>query len=69
MLWAKSYGGPKDDGINGITYANNRLYLTGGFNSPTLSFGSIILNDVNTSLVDTQRPGFLNFIKTGIYTE
>ncbi len=58
-LWAKNFGGPNDDAVAGISYADGRIYLTGGFNSPTLTFGSITLNYVKILPTDSLGNGCL----------
>ncbi len=54
VLWAKSYGGMKNDIPGGIFVTNsNDIYLDGIFSSDTLVFGSSILTDTASSLDKT----------------
>lgn len=44
VLWARSAGGSVHDSGNGISAdAFGNVYVTGGFNSPTLTFGAVTL--------------------------
>ena len=50
VLWAKSIGGSSSDRSSGIiTDAAGNAYLTGSFNSPTITFGDIILTNTNAN--------------------
>lgn len=47
LIWAKSAGGPNEDDALGIASDNyGNTYITGYFVSPTITFDSIILNNV-----------------------
>ncbi|MBC7865494.1 MAG: T9SS type A sorting domain-containing protein [Bacteroidia bacterium] len=49
-LWAMSFGGTNDDrGQSIITDPAGNFYLTGSFQSASITFGSIQLNNVNSS--------------------
>ncbi len=46
VIWAKSAGGTAADGVTGITTdASGNVYITGGFQSPTISFGTASLTN------------------------
>jgi hypothetical protein len=48
VIWATHYGGSSNDYAVSITAnSSGKVYITGYFNSPTLSFGSTILNNVS----------------------
>jgi hypothetical protein len=48
VLWAKSYGGLNDDSGYGITSdSNGNTIVAGRFDSPTITFGTTILTNVN----------------------
>jgi len=50
ILWARGGGGTNDDYAYGIcTDANGNVYITGYFRSPSISFGTITLNNADTS--------------------
>ncbi len=50
VLWAKSAGGTNDDGGEGIiTDTGGNAYVTGGFRSPTLTFGSNTLTNTDNT--------------------
>ncbi len=60
LLWAKSYGGLRDEKSHSISInKKNELYITGYFNSPTITFGNIKLtkrageDDVFVAKMDT----------------
>lgn len=49
-LWATNPAGSGDDRARSVTVdASGNTYVTGSFNSPTLSFGSIVLTNTNSS--------------------
>lgn len=51
VLWAKSAGGTNDDfGHDIFTVANGSSYITGLFQSPTITFGTTTLTNSGTSL-------------------
>jgi hypothetical protein len=53
VLWAESAGQADDDWSNGITTdASGNLYVTGGFRSPAISFGSFTLTNASTGASD-----------------
>ena len=46
LLWANSYGGSLSDAATGISMdANGNVYMTGYFNSATISFDTIVLTN------------------------
>lgn len=46
VVWAKSYGGSKNDDAYGIAVTpSGDVYIDGTFNSPTLTFGSSTINN------------------------
>ncbi len=50
-LWARGGGGTNDDYAYGIcTDANGNVYITGYFRSPFITFGTITLNNADTSI-------------------
>jgi hypothetical protein len=49
-LWAKSAGGTTDDGALSVTTnSSGNIYITGYFDSPSITFGSTILTNADTS--------------------
>lgn len=75
VLWAKRYGDTSDEYTSGLGIANNKIYLTGQFKSPILSFGSSILtyhsfvpayNIGNTYLVQLDTSGNPNWAKSSV---
>jgi hypothetical protein len=50
LLWAKGAGGTEFDQSNSIiTDVSGNLYVTGFYNSPSITFGSTILNNANAA--------------------
>jgi hypothetical protein len=48
VLWAKSAGGGLDDLASGVsTDASGNVYVTGSFESPSITFGSTVLTNTN----------------------
>ena len=53
VIWARRYGGDHDDHADGIVVdAIGNLYLTGGFTSSTISFGSTTLTNADPGTFD-----------------
>ena len=53
VIWAKNYGGSKDDFGNAITTdAMSNIYISGSFKSPTLNIGAYILTYDSTLYSD-----------------
>ena len=49
VLWAKSAGGNGDDGANYVaTDASGNVYVTGFFNSPTITFDTVTLTNADS---------------------
>ncbi len=50
LLWAQSFGGSDDDDGRGVsTDASGNVLITGGFKSPTITFGAITLTNTGGS--------------------
>jgi hypothetical protein len=50
VLWAKSVGGIADDyGFSVSTDANGNVFVAGLFESPTITFGSIVLTNTSSA--------------------
>ncbi len=49
VVWAKNYGGTKEDAGSDINLdPDGNLYITGSFKSPTISFSSQLITNTNT---------------------
>ncbi len=59
VIWAKSYGGIYNDYSYKIAQANNRIYITGSFLSPTMSFGSTTLTYHSSIPLDSIGVAFI----------
>ncbi len=51
-VWSSRHGGSADDYGNGIAVKKNNVYITGGFVSPSISFGGTTLNNAGTATSD-----------------
>lgn len=53
VVWAKNAGGTDDDGSTGIAVdGNGNVFITGYFNSPSLTFGTSVLNNTSVGSSD-----------------
>ncbi|MGZ3864737.1 MAG: T9SS type A sorting domain-containing protein [Bacteroidia bacterium] len=53
VLWAKSAGGITNEGANSISAdGGGNVFITGSFNSPTITFGSYTLTNANNTGTD-----------------
>ncbi len=59
VIWAKSFGGNFDDDATGLVQANDMIYLTGSFNSTTISFGSAMLTYQSSMPLDSLNVTFI----------
>lgn len=51
-VWAQRSGGSMDDYANAIAVRGNRLYITGGFNSASITVGTTTLNNISAGTSD-----------------